>query len=231
MKRAVCDLALIELENISKIYGKGSGRVLALDRISLSVEAGELLAVVGASGSGKSTLMNIIGCLDTPSRGTYRLGGRRVEAMSDSHLSFIRSSKVGFVFQGYNLIPSLNALENVQLPLIYRGVTRTRSRHLAEEALKKVGLSERGSHSPNELSGGQQQRVAVARAIAARPPLILADEPTGNLDSVSGREIMSLLYGLNRDGHTVIVITHDPQTAAEIKNRVSISDGRLTRCI
>ncbi len=222
-------MSLIELDNISKIYCGGEGGVTALDNVSLCVERGEMLAVLGASGSGKSTLMNIIGCLDTPTSGRYYLDGKEVAKMSERQLSFVRSKKVGFIFQGYNLVPSLTALENVELPLIYRGISRSKSRTLAKEALERVGLSGRAKHSPNELSGGQQQRVAVARAIAARPPVILADEPTGNLDTASGAEVMKLLHGLNADGHTVIIITHDIGLASEIPQKLCISDGRVTR--
>lgn len=222
-------MSLIELDNISKIYCGGEGGVTALDNVSLCVERGEMLAVLGASGSGKSTLMNIIGCLDTPTSGRYYLDGKEVAKMSERQLSFVRSKKVGFIFQGYNLVPSLTALENVELPLIYRGISRSKSRALAKEALERVGLSGRAKHSPNELSGGQQQRVAVARAIAARPPVILADEPTGNLDTASGAEVMKLLHGLNADGHTVIIITHDIGLASEIPQKLCISDGRVTR--
>lgn len=222
-------MSLIELDNISKIYSGGEGGVTALDNVSLCVERGEMLAVLGASGSGKSTLMNIIGCLDTPTSGRYYLDGKEVAKMSERQLSFVRSKKVGFIFQGYNLVPSLTALENVELPLIYRGISRSKSRALAKEALERVGLSGRAKHSPNELSGGQQQRVAVARAIAARPPVILADEPTGNLDTASGAEVMKLLHGLNADGHTVIIITHDIGLASEIPQKLCISDGRVTR--
>lgn len=220
-------MSLIKLESISKNYGVGQNRVEALKKVSLDIYKGDMVAVLGTSGSGKSTLMNIIGCLDTPTNGKYYLDGRDVSRMTDYQLSIVRGRKVGFVFQSFNLIPSLSALENVELPLIYRGISRNRSRTLAKEALKKVGLENRIKHKPSELSGGQQQRVAIARAIASRPPVILADEPTGNLDSKSGREVMELLKNLNSIGHTVVIITHDIRLASEIPQKIVISDGKI----
>ncbi len=220
-------MSLIKLESISKNYGVGQNRVEALKKVSLDIYKGDMIAVLGASGSGKSTLMNIIGCLDTPTKGKYYLDGRDVSSMSDHQLSIVRGRKVGFVFQSFNLIPSLTALENVELPLIYRGISRYKSRQLAKESLQKVGLYNRIKHTPSELSGGQQQRVAIARAIASKPPVILADEPTGNLDTESGGEVMNLLKELNNSGHTVIIITHDIKLASEIPIKVVISDGKI----
>lgn len=220
---------LIKLDGICKFYGNGEGKVNALCDVSLEVNKGDMLAVLGNSGSGKSTLMNIIGCLDLPSNGKYLLDGKNVAKMSDRQLSFVRGKTIGFIFQSFNLIPSLSALENVELPLIYRGISKSESRELAKLALQKVGLYDRIKHMPSELSGGQQQRVAVARAIASSPPLILADEPTGNLDSKSGREVMELIWQLNNQGHTVLIITHDQALAATIPSKIVISDGKIVQ--
>ena len=217
----------IEIENLYKIYHPGANEVRALDGISLTVERGEFLAIVGHSGSGKSTLMNMLGCLDTPSSGRYRLEGRDVSSLSDRELSLIRNRHIGFVFQGFNLVPGLTALENVELPLIYRGIGRQERRHMAMESLRQVGLEERMDHRPAQMSGGQQQRTAIARAIAAHPPLILADEPTGNLDTRAGEEVLGILKALNAQGHTVILITHDPGIAASAGRMVRIQDGRI----
>ena len=219
--------ALIDIADVYKIYHPGEGEVRALDGVSLTVEAGDFLAIVGHSGSGKSTLMNILGCLDAPTSGCYRLEGRDVASLSERRLSDIRNRTIGFVFQGFHLIPGLDALENVELPLIYRGMGRDKRRRLAAESLERVGLGNRLHHRPAQMSGGQQQRVAIARAIAARPPLILADEPTGNLDSSSGQDIMAILRELHREGHTVILITHDNQIAAAAQRLVRIRDGRI----
>ena len=219
-------MALIELEHVSKIYG-GGGAVHALDDVSLSITRGEFVAVIGQSGSGKSTLMNILGCLDVPTKGTYRLAGTDMSRASAALGAQVRSRRIGFIFQGFHLIPSLTALENVELPLLYRGMSREERRRRAVESLRRVGLDERMRHRPSELSGGQQQRVAIARALAAKPPLILADEPTGNLDSASGAEIMRMLRELHRDGHTVVLITHDPSIAARAERRIEIRDGRV----
>ncbi len=205
---------LIDLRGVSKIYRMGRNEVRALDGVSLSVAQGEFLAIVGRSGSGKSTLMNIVGCLDTPTRGAYYLAGEDVSGLDEKRLARIRNREIGFIFQSFNLIGSLSALENVELPLLYRGVEHTERRRLAEEALCLVGLEGRMDHRPAQMSGGQQQRVAIARAIAAQPPIILADEPTGNLDSKSGGEIMRILHSLGDAGHTVILITHDDRIAA-----------------
>ncbi len=218
---------LIEIQDMSKIYNPGENEVRALDRVSVTINRGEFVAIIGQSGSGKSTLMNMLGCLDVPTRGTYKLGGKDVAGMSDNELSNIRNREIGFIFQGFNLIPNLTALENVELPLIYRGVSKSMRRKLACEALKNVGLEQRMEHKPAEMSGGQQQRVAIARAIAQAPPIILADEPTGNLDSGSSGEIMGILQKLHEDGRTVILITHDNEVASRAKRIIRIKDGRI----
>lgn len=218
---------LIEIRDMSKIYNPGENEVRALDRVSVTINRGEFVAIIGQSGSGKSTLMNMLGCLDVPTRGTYKLGGKDVAGMSDNELSNIRNREIGFIFQGFNLIPNLTALENVELPLIYRGVSKSMRRKLAWEALKNVGLEQRMEHKPAEMSGGQQQRVAIARAIAQAPPIILADEPTGNLDSGSSGEIMGILQKLHEDGRTVILITHDNEVASRAKRIIRIKDGRI----
>lgn len=219
--------AIIEVSHVYKIYNPGDGEVRALDGVSLRVDTGDFLAIIGHSGSGKSTLMNILGCLDTPTAGQYRLEGQDVAALPERRLSDIRNRTIGFVFQGFHLIPGLDALENVELPLIYQGMSREKRRRLAKESLERVGLGSRLHHRPAQMSGGQQQRVAIARAIAARPPLILADEPTGNLDSASGQDIMAILRELHREGHTVILITHDNQIAAAAQRLIRIQDGRI----
>ena len=218
---------LIRLENLQKAYPTSAVAIYALRDITLRVEEGEFLAVVGQSGSGKSTLMNILGCLDTPTSGRYWLREEDVSRLSDDEQSVIRGRTIGFVFQGFHLIPGLDALENVELPLLYRGMGRDERRRLAADSLEQVGLGNRLHHRPGEMSGGQQQRVAIARAIAAKPPIILADEPTGNLDSRSGREVMALLHALHREGHTVILITHDPAIASEANRRICIHDGEI----
>lgn len=220
--------ALIDIRDVYKIYNPGPGEVRALDGISLRVVEGEFLAIVGHSGSGKSTLMNIMGCLDVPTQGEYYLRGEQVARLNDSRLSEIRNGQIGFIFQNFNLLPSLSALENVELPLLYRGIRHEERRSLAIEALRCVGLERRMGHRPCELSGGQQQRVAVARALAAHPPVILADEPTGNLDSRSGEEVVRLLRELNEDGRTVVLITHDMSVARKARRIVRIADGRLS---
>ena len=218
---------IIRISDVYKIYNPGPNEVRALDGVSLSVREGEFVAIVGHSGSGKSTLMNILGCLDTPTSGSYLLEGQDVSCFDDRRLSDIRNRQIGFIFQGFNLIPSLSAQENVELPLVYRGIGREERRRLARESLLRVGLENRMTHRPSEMSGGQQQRVAIARAIAARPPILLADEPTGNLDTHSGSDVMDILRRLNNDGHTVILITHDPGIAASARRAVSLQDGRI----
>ena len=218
---------LIQVKDLCKVYNPGENAVHALDHINLTVEKGEFVAIIGQSGSGKSTLMNMLGCLDVPSFGAYYLNGVNVATMNDNELSVIRNREIGFIFQGFNLIPNLTALENVELPLIYRGVDRKTRKKLAVDSLKMVGLEKRMTHKPSEKSGGQQQRVAIARAIAARPPVILADEPTGNLDSASSREILEILKEMHRDGKTIILITHDDGIAASARRVVRIMDGRI----
>lgn len=218
---------IIRIEELYKIYRQGNNEVRALNGISLKVDKGEFVAIVGHSGSGKTTLMNVLGCLDTPTSGIYTLEGNNVSRLSDYQLSIIRNRHIGFIFQGFNLIPNLDALENVELPLIYRGFRREQRRKIALECLERVGLGNRIHHRPAEMSGGQQQRVAIARAIAARPPLILADEPTGNLDTVSGKEILKILLELNSEGKTVILITHDLGIASHANRIVEIRDGQI----
>ena len=219
--------ALIEVKNLMKIYNPGENEVRALNDISLQIAKGEFVAVIGQSGSGKSTFMNMLGCLDVPTSGSYFLNGRDVAGLSDDELSEIRNREIGFIFQGFNLIPNLTALENVELPLIYRNVPAARRRELSVASLKKVGLENRMEHKPSEMSGGQQQRVAIARALAAAPPMILADEPTGNLDSASSKEIMQILRGLHEEGRTVILITHDNKIAESAKRVIRIMDGKV----
>ena len=219
--------ALIHIENMKKIYNPGENEVRALDGIDLDIEKGELVAIVGHSGSGKSTLMNMLGCLDTPTSGKYVLDGQDVASMTDNQLADVRNKEIGFIFQGFNLISNLDAVGNVELPLVYRGVSKNERKQLAMEALKSVGLEDRMKHKPNEKSGGQQQRVAVARAVAAKPPIILADEPTGNLDTKSTQEIMEILKELHRSGRTVIIITHDEEIASQAHRVIRILDGRI----
>lgn len=219
--------SLIEVRDMYKIYNPGENEVRALDGVSLKVQEGEFVAIIGHSGSGKSTLMNMLGCLDVPTAGSYILNGKDVSGLTDNELSDVRNNYIGFIFQGFNLIPNLTALENVELPLIYRKVDRATRKKLSEEALEKVGLKERMKHKPAEMSGGQQQRVAIARAIAMSPPLILADEPTGNLDSKSTRDIMNILDELNEQGNTIVLITHDDGIAANAKRVVRIMDGKI----
>lgn len=218
---------LVEVQDMCKIYNPGENEVRALDHVSLKIQRGEFVAIIGHSGSGKSTLMNMLGCLDVPTSGRYFLNGKDVSNLTDDELSDIRNLEIGFIFQGFNLIPNLTARENVELPLIYRGVGKKEREALAEESLQMVGLSHRMDHKPSEMSGGQQQRVAIARAIAAKPPVILADEPTGNLDSKSTQEIMNVLKDLHKSGRTVILITHDDEIAAQVKRVVRIKDGKI----
>ncbi|MFG6383605.1 MAG: ABC transporter ATP-binding protein [Lachnospiraceae bacterium] len=218
---------LIKVQDLCKIYNPGENEVRALDKVNLEINRGEFIAIIGHSGSGKSTLMNMLGCLDIPTSGSYYLNGKDVSAMNDNQLSEIRNEEIGFIFQGFNLIANLNAIENVELPLIYRGIGRSERNRLAREALIKVGLEKRMHHRPSEMSGGQQQRVAIARAIAAEPPVILADEPTGNLDSSSTQEIMDILKELHNAGRSVILITHDDDIAEQTKRVIRILDGKI----
>ncbi len=218
---------MIELENIKKIYSLGEEEVRALDGVSLNVMEHEFVAIVGASGSGKSTLMNIIGCLDTADEGNYYIDGQDITSLSEKELATMRNRKIGFIFQQFNLLPKLTAYENVELPLIYQGLPAKERKERTLEALERVGLSKRIHHRPNQLSGGQQQRVAVARALATQPSLILADEPTGNLDSKSSRDIMGLIHELHEQGNTIILITHDDGIAATAERQVRIMDGKI----
>ena len=221
------DDTLIKVEDLCKIYNPGENEVRALDHVSLEIKKGELVAIIGQYGSGKSTFMNMLGCLDVPTSGKYYLNGTDVSEMSDNELSEVRNREIGFIFQGFNLIANLNAIENVELPLIYRGIDRKTRHQLAIDSLKMVGLEKRMDHKPSEMSGGQQQRVAIARAIAAQPPVILADEPTGNLDSASSREILGILKKMHKTGRTVILITHDNGIAAQARRVVRIMDGKI----
>jgi putative ABC transport system ATP-binding protein len=221
---AVGPVPLIEIEEVSKVYRMGSVEVHALNGVDLRVDNGEFVAIMGASGSGKTTLMNIIGCLDLPSTGSYFLDGVDVRKLNDNQLAAIRNRKIGFVFQSFNLIPRSSAVHNVEMPLIYAGVTSGR-RERALAALESVGLADRARHQPSELSGGQQQRVAIARALVTEPALLLADEPTGNLDSESSQEIMRLLQELNEEGRTVVLITHEDELAAFARRLVRLRDG------
>jgi putative ABC transport system ATP-binding protein len=218
---------LIELENVSRIYDLGHVQVAALQGVDLAVEEGEFLAIVGPSGSGKSTLMNIVGCLDRPTGGTYTLAGTPVAELDDDGLARLRSRTIGFVFQNYNLLPRTSALENVATPLLYQGVARKDRLARAQAALERLGLGDRMNHIPTELSGGQQQRVAIARALVTEPALLLADEPTGNLDSSSGADVITLLHELNAAGRTIVMITHDVDVARVASRQVHVRDGRL----
>lgn len=219
--------SLVDVQDICKVYNPGENEVRALDHVSLTIEQGEFVAIIGQSGSGKSTLMNMLGCLDTPTSGKYFLNGVDVSHMTDDQQSDVRNREIGFIFQGFNLIQSLTALENVELPLMYRGVAKKTRMELSKAALENVGLAKRMDHKPTELSGGQQQRVAIARAIAQAPPILLADEPTGNLDSGSSKEIINTIKRLHSEGRTVILITHDPGIAHQAKRIITISDGKI----
>ena len=219
---------MIDIRDLCKFYTVGDERVRALDHATMHIYPHEFVSVIGPSGSGKSTLMNIIGCLDTADAGVYKLDGIPIEDYTERQLARVRNEKIGFIFQNFNLIPKLTAWENVELPLIYRGVRASERSARVKEALERVGLSQRAKHLPTELSGGQQQRVAIARALVTRPSLILADEPTGNLDSRTSREIMSILHELHEQGNTVVLITHDHDIARQAKRSVHILDGRLT---
>lgn len=217
----------IDIQDVSKVYQVGDTKVYALDEISLQIDSGEFTAIIGSSGSGKSTLMNILGCLDFPTKGHYYLNGMDLSQLNDNQLSEIRNKTIGFIFQSFNLIPSLNALENVELQLTYGEIERKKRHQIAKDALIQVGLEQRMYHRPNEMSGGQQQRVAIARAIAASPPVILADEPTGNLDSKSATEIMDILKNLSKKGKTLILITHDESIAQQADRIIKIKDGKI----
>ena len=218
---------LIDIREMCKIYNPGENEVRALDHVDLKIDKNEFVAIIGQSGSGKSTLMNMLGCLDVPTSGTYILNGQDVSGLTDNELSDFRNREIGFLFQGFNLIAGLTAIENVELPLIYRGIGRKERLRLSRIALEKVGLKARMDHKPSEMSGGQQQRVAIARAIAQAPPVILADEPTGNLDSGSTKEIMEILKELHAEGRTVILITHDNEIAARARRIIRIMDGKI----
>lgn len=218
---------LIEVRDVYKIYNPGENQVNALDGVSITIDEGEFVAIIGQSGSGKSTLMNMLGLLDTPTSGEYYINGKLVDDLTDDQMSAIRNEQIGFIFQGFNLIASLSALENVELPLVYRGMKKDERRQISKDALERVGLGSRMHHLPAEMSGGQQQRVAVARAIAARPPVILADEPTGNLDTRSTKDVMAILHELKDEGRTVIVITHDNEIAEEAERVIRVRDGKV----
>ncbi len=218
---------LIEMTELTRVYDLGPQQIFALNGVNLTIEPGEYVAIMGPSGSGKSTLMNIIGCLDTPTSGSYLLDGVPVETLNDDELAAIRNKKIGFVFQTFNLLARTTALHNVELPLVYAKISRAERRQLAEEALTAVGLGDRMNHQPNELSGGQRQRVAIARALVNRPSLLLADEPTGNLDSQTGREILDLFQELHSRGNSIIMVTHEDDVAREAKRVIHIKDGKV----
>lgn len=219
---------MIKITDLYKTYMMGNVEVHALNGISLHIRPKEFVSIIGPSGSGKSTLMNMIGCLDTPTSGTYLLDGLPIEEYDEDELAEIRNKKIGFIFQGFNLLQKLTAIENVELPLIYMGVGKSEREKLAKAALERVGLEKRMYHKPTELSGGQQQRVAIARALSSRPPLILADEPTGNLDSKSGVEVMEMMHELHKEGNTIVLITHDNGVAEQAERIVRIQDGQIT---
>ncbi len=218
---------MISLSNITKTYRLGNVEIPVLTGVSLSVRSGELIALMGPSGSGKSTLMNIIGCLDRPTSGVYRFEDREISTLSDDELAKVRNIKIGFVFQTFNLLPRFTALKNVEVPLIYSGISAKQRRERAIPMLRQVGLEDRMLHKPTELSGGQQQRVAIARALVNNPPLLLADEPTGNLDSRSGAEILNIIIDLNKKGVTVLIVTHDKDVAARCTRNIQLRDGQI----
>ena len=219
--------ALIEFDEVCKYYQMGDTTVKAADHITMKIEKGEFVAIVGQSGSGKSTCMNIIGCLDVPTHGTYRLNGRDVGKMNRNELAAVRNEMLGFIFQQYNLLPKLNLMENVEVPLVYAGISRAERHIRAREVLEQVGLGDKLKNRPNQLSGGQQQRVSIARALVRNPPVILADEPTGALDSHTGREVLGLLQQLNKQGHTVVLITHDNSIAVQADRIIQLEDGQV----
>lgn len=220
-------MALVELRNVSKIYHLGGEEIRALDDVSCDIDEGEFISIIGPSGSGKSTLMHILGCLDSPSKGTIKLDGTMIQDASPRELAAIRNKKIGFVFQFFNLLPKLNVLQNVELPMIYSGVSGKERRDRAMESLKLVGLENRSKHRPSQLSGGQQQRVAIARALVNSPKIIFADEPTGNLDSNTGEAILNLFRSLSSQGRTIMLVTHDPEIAAVTPRRIEIRDGKI----
>lgn len=220
-------MSIISLRDVHKVYDMGAEQVRALNGVDLEIESGEYVAIMGPSGSGKSTLMNLIGCLDTPTSGSYVLNGTAVEKLTDHELAAIRNKEIGFVFQTFNLLARTDALQNVELPLVYAGMPRRERRERAARALERVGLAERAHHQPNELSGGQRQRVAVARALVNDPSILLADEPTGNLDSATSAEIMELFAELHRQGNTVLLVTHEQDIAAHAKRRIVLRDGKV----
>ncbi len=219
---------MIKISNMCKVYEMGENLIYALNNVSLHISRHEFVAIVGPSGSGKSTLMNMLGCLDVPTSGSYYLDGHEVSKLNDNQLAEIRNKKIGFIFQGFNLLKKLSAVENVELPLIYQGVSHKERLRRCIEALDMVGLGDRLHHTPNELSGGQQQRVAIARALVSNPPLILADEPTGNLDTKSGADVLKTLHSLHENGNTIVLITHDNNVAAQAGRTVRIQDGMVT---
>lgn len=224
-------MALVELREVSKIYRVGDEEIRALDQISLDIEGGEFISIIGPSGSGKSTLMHILGCLDSPTHGTIKLDGTMIQGASARQLAAIRNQKIGFVFQFFNLLPKLNVLQNVELPMIYSGVGSKERRDRAMEALKMVDLENRAKHRPLQLSGGQQQRVAIARALVNNPKIVFADEPTGNLDSHTGEAILDLFHALSRQGRTIALVTHDPEIAAVTPRRIEIRDGKIAKTV
>ena len=228
MRSATSDALRVRLENVTRTYRMGQVDVQALRGIDLVIDPNEYIAITGPSGSGKSTLMNILGCLDKPTTGRFELDGRDVSKLGDGELSRVRNTRVGFVFQTFNLLPRATALQNVELPLVYAGVPARRRRQQARESLDRVGLSDRSHHRPNELSGGQRQRVAIARALVNQPSLILADEPTGNLDSTTGDEVLGIFDGLHRDGHTILIVTHETYVAERAHRRIHLQDGLIS---
>lgn len=227
MENTINPMPLVEFHDVYKIYTMGDSEVRALDGVSFSVYEGEFVAIIGQSGSGKSTCMNIIGCLDVPTSGTYILNGTDVSKLTDDEQAEIRNKTLGFIFQQYNLLPKLNVLDNVKLPLLYKGLSDMEQTHLAQNALSRVGIADKAHHRPSQLSGGQQQRASIARALAGSPSVILADEPTGALDSRTSKEVIDFLIELNRHGNTIILITHDNQIAAKAKRVIRIQDGKI----